>query len=200
MNQEDHTDIDFNIIFRCNICEKNLTNLNDFKMNVMTADKRKYRNTPAPIFHHFICNNCKYRNGIVYLLKHRNNKFLNDNNCFFVGATIDMEMEILKIRSNSYHFERVVSWDNYYDIYELMNKTNSKVSSYYNYNGGADNSTWDWIVLANTSSKIELDEKENYFVELYKPKLTRKLNNGLTNEYNKDYVYERNNIIAKMLK
>lgn len=131
-----------------------------------------------------MCESCKYHNGVVYMIKHRTNNYLNDNQFYYIGVSLDLQTDILKHRSNAYHFERVVSWDCAYRLYYLINLREESVCSYFDtFNNPDRTNEWNWKILGEASSKIDLDVMENYFVDLYKPKLNGKLNNGLWNKY-----------------
>lgn len=177
MNDDD--DFDFNILYKCEWCGTNKSD--NFKITLIPKDCRKKNDTDR---HICCCDNCKYRNGNVYMISHRTNKYLNDNNFYYIGAGINLENDMLEHRSNSYHFDRIVNYHPAYLLYYLINRRKESICSFLRiFHKQTNTNDWVWCVLGNASSKIELDMLENHFIELYKPRLNQSLNNGLYNKY-----------------
>ena len=172
-------DFEYNISYRCKWCGTNTSN--KFHITLIPKDRRKKNDTDR---HICCCDNCKYRNGNVYMISHRTNKYLNNNNFYYIGAGLNLEKDMLEHRSNYYHFERIVNHHPAYLLYHLINRRKESICSFFHtYYKQKNTNEWNWTLLGTASSKIELDMLENHFIELYKPKLNQSLNNGLYNKY-----------------
>jgi len=179
MNVESDDDFEYNILIKCEYCDENADNKSQIVL--IPKDSRKKDDKD---YHICVCDNCKYRNGTIYMISHRTNKYLNDNNFYYIGVSLNLQTDILDHRSNAYHFERIVNYHPAYLLYYLINRRKESIGSFlrlhHNHNNTND---WAWSILGNATTKIELDMMENHFIELYKPKLNQQLNNGLYNKY-----------------
>jgi len=174
MNEEIKEDFEYNILIKCKYCDEYADNKSKIFLLTKNGNDR----------HYCICENCKYRYGTIYMIKHRHNKYLNENNFYYIGVSLDLERDILKHRSNAYHFERIVNYHPAYLLYYLINRRKESICSFLRlFHQDENNNDWVWKVLGNATTKIDLDILENHFIELYKPKLNQQLNNGLYNKY-----------------
>ena len=179
MNVESDDDFEYNILIKCKYCDENADN--NSKIVLIPKDNRKKDDKD---YHICVCDNCKYRNGTIYMISHRTNKYLNNNNFYYIGVSLDLQIDMLKHRSNAYHFERIVNYNPAYLLYYLINRREESICSFLRlFHNQVNTNEWVWSILGNATTKIELDMLENHFIELYKPKLNQQLNNGLYNKY-----------------